>query len=141
MGTGGRLPGAPPPHRRLIPAPSLPPAKVIGGPPTDAVAVAPARERVSMGVTADTAARTHAAAGSEAPAGPREPLLRLIISVVSCRVHETVRVFPAVPEAAYPAARRPRSPEPCRSRLRRERSLDSEDLPRFMRLAMGAPRP
>jgi hypothetical protein len=139
MGTGGCLPGASPRHRRLIPAPSLPAAKVISDPPTDAVAVAPAR--APMGVTADTAARARAAVGSEAPASPRKPLLRLIISVVSCRVHETVRVFPAVPEAACPAARRPAQSRTCRSRLRQERALDSEDLPRFMRLAMGAPRP
>jgi hypothetical protein len=64
----------------------------------------------------------------------------VIISIVSCRVQETVRLFLAVPGTACPAARRPRGTEPA-ARLRRERVLDSEDRPRFMRLAMDEPRP
>jgi hypothetical protein len=113
MGTGRCLPGTPRRHGWLIPPPRLPAAWVIRGPPADVVAMMPARGSAHPGVAADTAARARAAAGREAPASPRKPLLRLIISVVSCRVHETVQVFPAVPEAACRAARRARSPAPA----------------------------
>ena len=56
---------------------------------------------------------TRAAVGFGAPASPQEPLLMVIISVVSCRVQETVRLFLAVPGTACPAARRPRGTEPA----------------------------
>ena len=56
---------------------------------------------------------TRAAVCLGAPTSPQEPLLMVIISVVSCRVQETVRLFLAVPGTACPAARRPRSTEPA----------------------------
>jgi len=83
---------------------------------------------------------THAAVCFGAPA-PQEPPLMVIISVVSCRVQKTVRLFLAGPGTACPAARRPRSTEPAVPGLRGERALASEDRPRFMRLAMNEPRP
>jgi len=55
---------------------------------------------------------TLAAVCFRAPA-PQEPPLMVIISVVSCRVQETVRLFLAGPETACPAARWPRSTEPA----------------------------
>ena len=72
---------------------------------------------------------------------PQEPPLMVIISVVSCRVQETVRLFLAGPETACPAARVAARYRTCCSRLRGERALASEDRPRFMRLAMNEPRP
>jgi len=83
---------------------------------------------------------TLAAVCFRAPA-PQEPPLMVIISVVSCRVQETVRLFLAGPETACPAARWPAQYRTCRSRLRGERALASEDRPRLMRLAMNEPRP
>ena len=56
---------------------------------------------------------TRAAVCFGAPASPRDPPLMVIISVVSCRVQETVRLFLAGPGTACPAARRPRSTEPA----------------------------
>jgi hypothetical protein len=56
---------------------------------------------------------TRAAVCFGAPTSPQEPLLMVIISVVSCRVQETVRLFLALPGTACPAARRPRSTEPA----------------------------
>jgi len=63
----------------------------------------------TMGVGGNTCA----AVCFGARASPRDPALMVIISIVSCRVQETVRLFLAMPGTACPAARRPRSTEPA----------------------------
>jgi len=63
----------------------------------------------TMGVGGNTCA----AVCFGARASPRDPPLMVIISIVSCRVQETVRLFLAVAGTACPAARRPRSTEPA----------------------------
>jgi hypothetical protein len=83
---------------------------------------------------------TYAAVCFGAPA-PQEPPLMVFISVVSCRVQETVRLLLAAPGNRMPGRAATAPYRTCRPRLRGERALDSEDRPRFMRLAMNEPRP
>ena len=84
---------------------------------------------------------TRAAVGFGAPASPQEPLLMVIISVVSCRVQENCAIVPGRARNRMPGSAATARYRTCRSRLRRERAQDSEDRPRFMRLAMDGPRP
>jgi hypothetical protein len=76
-----------------------------------------------------------------APASPLEPPLMVIISVVSCRVQEYGASVPGRARNRMPGSAATAQYRTCRPRLRRERALDSEDRPRFMRLAMDEPRP
>ena len=84
---------------------------------------------------------THAAVRFGAPASPREPPLMVIISVVSCRVQEYGASVPGRARNRMPGSAATAQYRTCRPRLRGERALDSEDRPRFMRLAMNEPRP
>jgi len=76
-----------------------------------------------------------------APASPQEPLLMVIISVVSCRVQENGASVPGRARNRMPGSAATAQYRTCRPRLRRERVLGSEDRPRFVRLAMDKPRP
>ena len=71
-----------------------------------------------------------------ATASPQEPLLMVIISVVSCRVQENSASVPGRAWNRMPGSAATAQYRTCRPRLGRERALDSEDRPRFMRLAM-----
>ena len=84
---------------------------------------------------------TRAAVCFGAPASPREPPLMVIISVVSCRVQEYGASVPGRARNRMPGSAATAQYRTCRPRLRRERALDSEDRPRFIRLAMVEPRP
>jgi hypothetical protein len=84
---------------------------------------------------------TRAAVCFGAPASPLEPPLMVIISVVSCRVQEYGASVPGRARNRMPGSAATAQYRTCRPRLRRERALDSEDRPRFMRLAMDEPRP
>jgi len=84
---------------------------------------------------------TRAAVCFGAPASPPEPPLMVIISVVSCRVQEYRASVPGRARNRMPGSAATAQYRTCRPRLRRERALDSEDRPRFMRLAMREPRP
>ena len=84
---------------------------------------------------------TRAAVCFGAPASPLEPPLMVIISVVSCRVQEYRASVPGRARNRMPGSAATAQYRTCRPRLRRERALDSEDRPRFMRLAMDEPRP
>jgi hypothetical protein len=96
-------------------------------------AVVPARMAVGTEVTISATAAPCVAACSGAPASPRKPLPRVIISVVSCRVQAGDAVALArngmLGHAATAQSRT------CRTRLRGERAPDSGDLPRIMRPA------
>jgi hypothetical protein len=102
-------------------------------------AAVPARMAEGTVVTISAAAATCVAVCSGVPASPRKPLLRVIISVVSCRVQVSGAI--ALGRArncklGHAATAQSRT---CRSRLRGERAPDPGDLPRFVRLA--EPRP
>ena len=84
---------------------------------------------------------TRAAVCFGAPASPQDPPLMVIISVVSCRVQEYRASVPGRAWNRMPGSAATARYRTCRPRLRGERALDSEDRPRFMRLAMNEPRP
>ena len=90
--------------------------------------------------TMDVGGATYAAVCFGAPA-PQEPPLMVFISVVSCRVQENGASVPGRAGNRMPGRAATAQYRTCRSRLRGERALDSEDRPRFMRLAMNEPRP
>jgi hypothetical protein len=83
---------------------------------------------------------TLAAVCFRAPA-PQEPPLMVIISVVSCRVQKMVRLFLGRAGSRMSGRAVAAQYRTCRSRLRGERALASEDRPRLMRLVMNEPRP
>jgi hypothetical protein len=84
---------------------------------------------------------TRAAVCFGAPASPQEPPLMVIISVVSCRVQEYRCVCSWPCPEPHARQRGDRAVPNLPPRLRRECALDSEDRPRFLRLAMDEPRP
>ena len=106
-----------------------------------AYAAGPSHRAANIAVTTSAPAKTCAAVRSKAPASPRKALLRIIISVVSRQVGEnSAGVLGRAPERdARPRVNR--TVLSLLSRLRQGRAMNAEDLPRFMRLATGEPRP
>ena len=99
-----------------------------------------ARQLTDIVGTMGVGGTTRAAVCFEAPA-PQEPPLMVIISVVSCRVQEIGASVPGRARNRMPGSAATAQYRTCRPRLRRERALNSEDRPRYVRLAMDKPRP